>query len=86
MSHVITTVLSMAEEKIEAATVPPITFAVTAVLAVAIILLGIDLVRRIRRAQYREEIEQALAAEIAERDAAEYGSADPSGAADDDKD
>ncbi len=63
------TILALDEKEIQAATVPPITFAVTGLLVIAIILLGIDLVRRIRRAQFREEIQQDLAAEIAERDA-----------------
>lgn len=62
------TVLAMAEEEIQAATVPPITFVVTAIIGIAIILLGFDLVRRVRRAQYRAEIQQSLEAEIAERD------------------
>lgn len=63
------TVLALADEEIKAATVPPITFLVTAIIGVAIILLGFDLVRRVRRAQYREEIQQSLEAEILERDA-----------------
>jgi len=63
-------ILAEAEEKVEAATVPPITFVVTAALAVAIMLLGFDLVRRVRRARYRAEIAESLAAEVAERDAA----------------
>lgn len=50
-------------------------FVVTALFAVAVILLGADLVRRIRRNQYRAEIQEELAAEIAERDAAENGAA-----------
>ncbi|NLB46784.1 MAG: hypothetical protein GX814_03400 [Microbacteriaceae bacterium] len=54
-------------------------FWVVAALAVAVILLGYDLIRRLRRAKYRAEIHDELAAEIAERDAAtahERGDAD----------
>lgn len=46
-------------------------FIVTALFAVAVILLGADLVRRVRRSQYRAEIERELAAELAEREASE---------------
>ncbi len=45
-------------------------FAVVAVLAIAVFLLGLDLVRRLRRSKYRAEIQAELAAEVAERDAA----------------
>lgn len=44
-------------------------FVVIAVLAVALCFLGFDLVRRLRKAKYRAEIQTELAAEIAERDA-----------------
>ncbi len=40
-------------------------FLVIAVLAIALFFLGFDLVRRIRRANYRAEIHEELAAEIA---------------------
>ena len=43
-------------------------FAVTAVFAVAVILLGADLVRRVRRSQYRAEIAEELQAELAARE------------------
>lgn len=46
-------------------------FLVTAAFALAVILLGADLVRRVRRSQYKAQIEEELAAEIAEREAAE---------------
>lgn len=46
-------------------------FVVTALIALAVILLGTDLVRRLRRGRYREEIRQSLQAELDERDAAE---------------
>lgn len=46
-------------------------FVVTAVFALAVILLGADLVRRVRRNQYRAEIQQELEAELAERQARE---------------
>lgn len=45
-------------------------FLVIALLAVALFFLGLDLVRRVRRAKFRAEIQEELAAEIAERDAA----------------
>ncbi|MDH6236066.1 hypothetical protein [Cryobacterium sp. CG_9.6] len=43
-------------------------FFAIAFVAVAVILLGLDMVRRIRRTQYREEIKARLAVELAERD------------------
>ncbi len=47
-------------------------FVVTFLVAVAAVLLVLDMVRRIRRVRYREEIAQKLDAEqAAERDAAE---------------
>jgi len=55
------------DPKTAANVVPPITFVVTALFAVAVILLGFDLVRRVRRAQFRAEIQEKLAAEIAEQ-------------------
>ncbi len=48
-------------------------FAFTALFALAVILLGISLVRRLRRNQYRHEIRQELEAELSERDAATRG-------------
>lgn len=48
--------------------VPPIAFAVTALFAIAVILLGLDLVRRIRRSQFKDEIRENLAAELAEHE------------------
>lgn len=45
-------------------------FLVIALLAVALFFLGLDLVRRVRRAKFRAEIQEELAAEVAERDAA----------------
>ncbi len=45
-------------------------FVATALLGLAVIFLGFDLVRRLRRSKYRHEIRESLAAEIAERDAA----------------
>lgn len=56
-------------------------FLVIALLAIALFFLGFDMVRRLRRAKYRAEIQEELAAEIAERDAAaqakEQGGTDP---------
>lgn len=54
----------------DAVTPGVIGFLVTAVFALAVILLGWDLGRRLRRNRYREEIRQSLEAELAERDAA----------------
>ncbi len=45
-------------------------FLVVALLAIALFFLGFDMVRRLRRAKYRAEIQEELAAEVAERDAA----------------
>lgn len=44
-------------------------FFVVAALSIAVFFLGLDLVRRLRRAKYRVEIQQDLEAELAERDA-----------------
>lgn len=52
-------------------------FLVIALLAIALFFLGLDMVRRLRRAKYRAEIQEELAAEIAERDAAAAAGADP---------
>ncbi|WP_430592443.1 hypothetical protein [Humidisolicoccus flavus] len=49
-------------------------FAVTAMIAAAVILLVWDLNRRIRRTTYRAEIREKIAQEIVERDAALAGS------------
>lgn len=43
-------------------------FVVVAAIAVALFFLGFDLVRRLRRAKFRDEIQRELAAELAERD------------------
>lgn len=65
--------IARAEEQAEfdPASVTPgvIGFAVTALFAVAVIVLGVNLVRRLRRSAYRSEIREALAAEVAEREA-----------------
>ncbi len=50
-------------------------FLVVAVLALALFFLGLDLVRRLRRAKYRAEIQAELAAELAERDAVDTANA-----------
>ncbi|CAG7613955.1 hypothetical protein ACFPZL_04375 [Leucobacter soli] len=47
--------------------IPPVAFLVTAIFAVAVFLLGFDLVRRIRRNRFRAEIQEGLSAELAER-------------------
>jgi len=56
-------------------------FLVTFLVAVAAVLLVLDMVRRIRRVRYREEIAQKLDAE----QAAERGDADGGGAEGDDR-
>ena len=50
-------------------------FIFTAAVAVAVLLLGFNLVRRLRRSQYRHEIRAELEAELAARDG-EAGSGD----------
>ena len=61
-------------------------FLVTAVFALAVIFLGWDLGRRLRRNRYREEIRQSLEAELAERGAvsgaANADAADPEASGD----
>lgn len=41
-------------------------FGFTAVFAIVVILLGLDLYRRVRRMRYREEAREAIAAELRE--------------------
>lgn len=43
-------------------------FLIVFAMAIAIFLLGFDLVRRLRRSRYRAEVQEDIAAEIAERD------------------
>lgn len=50
-------------------------FAAIAALAVAVIFLVVDMNKRMRRIQYREEVRGLLAIEVAERDAAASGGA-----------
>lgn len=45
-------------------------FVLTAVVAIAVVALGFDMVRRIRRTNYKAEISERLEAELAERNAA----------------
>lgn len=49
----------------------PIGFLAIFLVAVVTVLLAIDMVRRIRRTTYREQIKERLDAELAERNAAE---------------
>lgn len=56
-------------------------FTMTALFALAVIFLGWDLVRRLRRSRYRAEIQEELQAELAEREAAGAEGADGAGAA-----
>lgn len=53
----------------------PAGFIATAVMAIAVISLGILLVRRLRRNQYRFEAREAIAEELAANEAAENGEA-----------
>lgn len=46
----------------------PVGFAAIFLVAAATVLLGFDMVRRIRRTTYRAEIQERLAAELAARD------------------
>ncbi len=52
----------------ETVTPGPIGFLAILFVAVAVILLGLDMVRRIRRTTYRSEIQQRLKEEMAARD------------------
>lgn len=54
----------------ESVTPGPIGFAAILFVAVAVVLLGFDMVRRVRRTRYRAEIQERLQQEIADRDAA----------------
>lgn len=45
-------------------------FVITFTIAIVVVLLVIDMVRRVRRVNYRAEIDERLQAELAERDAA----------------
>ena len=51
-------------------------FLVTAFVGLAVVVIGFDMIRRIRRTNYKAEIGARLEAEVAERDAAEGGAAD----------
>lgn len=52
----------------ETVTPGPVGFLAIFFVAVAVILLGLDMVRRIRRTTYRAEIQERLKDEIAQRD------------------
>ncbi|MGD9605976.1 MAG: hypothetical protein AB7V10_00715 [Leucobacter sp.] len=86
MTILATTILGVAlaaeDTEFDPASVTPgvVGFVVTAVFALAVILLGTDLVRRVRRSQYRAEIAEELQAELAERDGA--GAQDGAGSQD----
>jgi len=45
-------------------------FVITFGIAIIVVLLVVDMVRRVRRVNYRAEIDERLQAELAERDAA----------------
>ena len=61
------------DTEIDESTVTPgvLGFVITAAFILAVMLLGADLVRRVRRNHYRDEIRQELEAELAEREAQE---------------
>ena len=86
MTILATTILGVAlaaeDTEFDPASVTPgvVGFVVTAVFALAVILLGTDLVRRVRRSQYRAEIAEELQAELVERDGA--GTQDGAGSGD----
>ena len=86
MTILATTILGVAlaaeDTEFDPASITPgvVGFVVTAVFALAVILLGTDLVRRVRRSQYRAEIAEELQAELAERDGA--GTQDGAGSGD----
>ena len=65
-------VLATGDEEFDPDTVTPGIwgFVLTAVVAIAVVGIGFDLVRRIRRVNYKAEIGARLEAELAERDAA----------------
>lgn len=50
-------------------------FVATALVAVAVVFLGFDMVRRIRRTNYKAEISEKLEAELAAREAGEQSAA-----------
>jgi len=52
-------------------------FAAIAFIGVAVVLLIIDMMRRIRRARYRSEVQEELDAEAVERASEEPGGRDP---------
>ncbi|SDT10225.1 hypothetical protein [Microterricola viridarii] len=51
-------------------------FVATAVIALAVVGIGFDMVRRIRRTNYKAEISARLEAELAEREAGATGATD----------
>ncbi|MET0854863.1 MAG: hypothetical protein ABWY30_09530 [Microterricola sp.] len=51
-------------------------FVATALVAVAVVFLGFDMVRRIRRTNYKAEINEKLEAELAARDAEQSAAPD----------
>ncbi len=72
MSHLIVLLAATAPDP-ETVTPGPIGFIAFFLVAVAVILLGYDMVRRIRRTNYRAEIQQRLKDELAEREVGDAG-------------
>lgn len=78
--NLLTTVLIAAEEtEFDPDQVTPgaAGFIVTGIFALAVILLGLDLGRRLRRSRYRAEIREDLEREAAESGGDETDAADP---------
>ena len=69
MNALLTVMLAGAPDP-ESVTPGPIGFAAILFVAIAVVLLGFDMVRRVRRTRYRAEIQERLQQEMAERDAA----------------
>ena len=70
MNHIATVLLAAVPDP-EKVTPGPVGFLTFFFVAVAVILLAFDMVRRIRRTTYRAEIQQRLKEESAQQDDAE---------------
>lgn len=57
----------------DAVTPGPIGFLWMAIVVAIAILLGLDMVRRVRKVKYRQEVRERLAAEMSDSDAASTG-------------
>ena len=70
MDHLMTLALAVTPDP-DTVTPGPIGFLTFFFVAVAVILLGFDMVRRIRRTTYRAQVQQRLKEEIAENERTE---------------